>query len=182
MILRLVSACLLLALACNGAAPGPTVKRSSEGQKSAAPKLNLPQLPADQREKLLSQGIKMMLEGEHLRHRPVDDKLSKAAFDEYIEALDPGKLFLLADHVAQLRSYSDQLDDQLRAGNLELARVGAALLKERRGVVAKIISERLAKPFDFSKDEHTETDPEKVGYAQDDRELADRWRKVLKLQ
>jgi carboxyl-terminal processing protease len=84
--------------------------------------------------------------------------------------------------VAALRKLDDQLDDQIQSGDLLLARQGEALLMERRKVVGVMVAELLAKPFDFSKPETIETDPEKLDYAPDEAALRDRWRKVLKLQ
>jgi carboxyl-terminal processing protease len=142
----------------------------------------LAQLPPDPRERALAEAAAELFGREHLRRRPVDDALSREAFDVFLERLDGAKLFLLADHIAALTRYATLMDDELRAGDLELARVGAKLLADRQVAVAAIIAAHLAQPFDFSVNETIETDPDKLAFAATDEELAERWRRVLKLQ
>jgi len=172
---------LLLALACNTPS-SPGTGAPPPRTTVVSPNPGLPQVAADPREKVLAQGIKMLLETEHLRHHAIDDGVSKKAFGEYLEALDPGKFFLLESDVAELRRFSDQLDDELAAGDLELARVGAAMMRNRQEVVAKVVADVLAKPFDLDVEESVETDPKKRSFVASEEQLRDRWRKALKLQ
>lgn len=131
---------------------------------------------------MLAQGVTALLSQKHLLSRSLDDEVSRKAFGEFLDVLDGSKLFLLADEVAQLETYITRLDDDLRLGNLRFARQAAALLSARRVVVSKVIAKVLQQPFDFTVKESVETDPEKLAYAKTEAELADRWRKVLKLQ
>ncbi|HLU65964.1 MAG TPA: carboxy terminal-processing peptidase, partial [Kofleriaceae bacterium] len=149
---------------------------------SPAPAPDLPSTPADPREPLLAGGVAYMLENQHLRSHPIDDQLSRAVFAEYLERLDPAKLFLRADHVKKLRYYEDKIDDQLSERSLELARIGSALLAERRAAMAKVVADLLSRPLDFTVEETVESDPDKLSFAATDAELTDRWRKQLKLQ
>jgi carboxyl-terminal processing protease len=177
---------LLAVVACNNpnATPSPTSAETTTKPIVDAPPpgVDLPEVERDPREALLAQGFRTFLSEEHLRQRDIDDALSREAFDEYLEALDGGKLYLLSSHESQLRKMADRLDDQLAAGNLRIARMGAGLMKERRMAVAKMVATILAKPFDLDKDESVQTDPEKLTFSATDSELQDRWRKVLKLQ
>ncbi len=173
-------------LACNSpsssgkTAQGPVA--SDARTTTAPPAPPIEPVPADPREQPLAHVVKELLETQHLRHRSLDDDVSRQAFGKYIERLDGGKMFLLANHVAELEVYADRIDDEMRSGDLTLARVGAARIADRRQVVAKTIDRLLAQPFDFSVDESIETDPDKMGYAKTEAELEDRWRKLLKLQ
>jgi carboxyl-terminal processing protease len=142
----------------------------------------LVELPPDAREETLAQSLAELLTEEHVRRAPMDDKVSKETFPKYLEDLDGAKLYLLADHVEKLRAYETTIDDQLKRGNLVLARKGAGLLKERKQLVSKVVAELLAAPLDLSVDEELETDPKKYEYARDEAALRDRWRKLLKLQ
>jgi carboxyl-terminal processing protease len=189
--LRVAPLALLLALAC-GSKTSPGSARSmataSELATGNEPAVNLhiedglPELPRDPREEVLAQSVAELLVEEHVRNQALDDKVSKEAFPKFLEELDGSKLFLLAGQVEKLRVYEMTIDDQLKSGDLVLARKGAAVLKERRQVVAKLVAELLAAPFDFEQDEEVETDPKKVEYAVDDAAQRERWRKVLKLQ
>lgn len=142
----------------------------------------LPELAADPREEILAKSVAALLSEDHLMQRPIDDKVAKEAFPKYLEHLDGSKLFLLKAHVAALERDADKMDDQMLEGDLALARKGAALLKARREVVAKLVADLLSKPFDFSKAEELETDPEKRTYAETEEQLRARWQAVLKLQ
>ncbi len=178
---RLIALPLLLALAacergCGGDASDTAPPRPVTSVAG------LPSLPPDPREAVLAKSVASILERQHLSQRKLDDAVSRQAFDAFLDRLDGGKLYLLEEHVTALHSMADQLDDQLRQGDLMLARQAAALLSERREVAAKLVAELLREPLDFSDDEAIETDPEKIGYAKSEGELRDRWRRTLELQ
>lgn len=171
---------------CSNPTASPTATAAETTIKPSAapppPAVSLPEVDRDPREPLLAQGVGGFLSREHLRHRTIDDATSREAFAEYLERLDSGKLFLLGSHEVELRKLESHMDDELEAGNLRLARIGAGLLQERRKVVAAMVADILKQPFDFTKDESVQTDPEKLAFASTDTELRDRWRKLLKLQ
>ncbi len=175
---------LLLALVACGPSSQQTAPLDLSGTPQRLPDdgLGLAELPPDPREGLLAQMVGHILTEEHLRKRNIDDSLSKQAFDEYVKKLDPMKLYLLEENVATLQAYASRMDDQLRAGDLRLARVGSAMLKARQVIVAKTVSRTLTSPFDLNKAEELETDPDKIAHAVSEAALADRWRQVLKLQ
>jgi carboxyl-terminal processing protease len=138
--------------------------------------------PPDPREVKLSSIVLKLLEEEHLRHRRIDDEISRKAFDQYLDQLDPSKMFLLAADGKKLGSHAEKIDDELRAGRLELAHAGAEVFAARVAVVEKMVSDILAKPLDFSNEEFIETDPEKLQLAGSEDELRDRWRRRLELE
>jgi carboxyl-terminal processing protease len=178
---------LLWAFAFGCASPpstsGPQSRSSTSSAPIAADPLDeLPELPADAREKVLAEMTAVLLSDKHLMRRPIDDALSKKSFPNYIEQLDGAKLLLLQEHVTALSKYADRMDDELLERDLVLARKGGALVAQRRKVAAKIVSEILAKPFDFKVAEEVESDPEKLSFCQSEAELRDRWRRGLKLQ
>jgi carboxyl-terminal processing protease len=175
---------LALVAACSSSPPNPGRHEQSPGgnpaQMTAADRL--PQVAADPREKTLAEIASVLLPEKHLLRHPIDDALSKEAFPQYIEQLDGAKLFLLQEHVDTLSAYSDRMDDEVRGRDLVLARKGAALSASRRQVVAKLVAEVLATPFDFKASEEYETDPKKIAFCKTESELRDRWRGFLKLQ
>jgi carboxyl-terminal processing protease len=178
------AAAVLLALwsttaACTGASSpsGEPSQRASQSSPTARP---VP--PPDPREVKLSAIVVKLLEEEHLRHRRLDDEISQKAFDQYLDELDPSKMFLLKADADKLRKHSDRIDDELRAGRLELAHAGAELFAARVAVVEKVVSDLLARPLDFSNEEFIETDPEKMQLATTEDELRERWRRRLELE
>ncbi len=143
---------------------------------------DLPDLPADPRERVLASAASALLGHEHVLARPIDDGVSKEAFHRLIEDLDDGKLFLLEGDVQKLARLETDMDDELRAGDLVLGRKATALLASRRRVVADVIAHILAAPLDFTANESFETGAKKRAFCKTEEELAARWRSVLKLQ
>ncbi len=169
---------LALAVGCNS-----TNSSSVEPTRhSTGPTPPASTAPADPRERALTMIVGRALESDHLRHRPIDDQISEQAFDRYLDRLDPGKLFLLQQHVATLKKYRDRVDDEIHGGSLPLAHLSEEMLASRIAVVAKTVDGILQKPFDFTRDEQIETDSEKEKFCATEAELTDRWRKTLKLQ
>jgi carboxyl-terminal processing protease len=161
--------------------PSPASKPT---RKTASPQAQgkLDKRPADPRERFIAPTVARILRAEHLRSRSLDGKLSAKAFDRFIKATDYGRYFLLAKHVEALKAHRDKLGEQMMSGKLALVRQADALLRQRIAVVAKVVAAQLAKPFDFGKKEWLETDTDKRSWAKSERALAERWRKMLKLQ
>ncbi|HEU4733995.1 MAG TPA: carboxy terminal-processing peptidase [Kofleriaceae bacterium] len=164
-----------------GEAPRPTpeVQLAASSQSATAP-ARLP--PPDPREAALSAAMVQLLEQEHLLRKPIDDELSHAAFDTYMDRLDSSKMFLLRKDRDALARFSDKIDDELRSGSLELAHEGARIFVSRVEVVEKLVAELLAAPFDQTDEEWIELDPKKVEVATTEDELRDRWRRRLELE
>jgi carboxyl-terminal processing protease len=143
---------------------------------------DLPDIAPDPREPILASAATVLLTKEHVLAKPIDDAVSKEAFAKYIEELDGGKSFLLESHVQKLAKYETLMDDELRTGDLTVARKGTALISARRKVVAATVAGLLAKPLDFTTQETLQTDPKKRAFCKTEDELTARWRGVLKLQ
>jgi carboxyl-terminal processing protease len=187
---------LLLGVACNtttqskgATAPGiapiplPPAAESPPEPPQVAAELGPLEVPAaDPREARLGAAIRALLEREHVRPHSVDDEISKKAFARFMESIDPGKLILLKPQVAVLERDAARMDDQLRAGDFRLARVGASLVMRERKKVADAVAKLLEQPFDFTVAESLETDPDKLEFAADEAARIDHWRKFLKQQ
>jgi carboxyl-terminal processing protease len=130
----------------------------------------------------LSSVIVQLLEQEHLLRKKIDDVVSRAAFDTYVDRLDPTKLFLLRADRDALARHADKIDDQLHSGSLDLAHDGARIYAARVVVVDKLIQELLTKPFDHTDEEFIELDPKKIEPAANEQDLRDRWRRRLELE
>lgn len=176
--LALMAACSNPPTTTSPRSSAPTVPMSA----AVAPKDDLPALPADPREATLAEATVQLLSKQHVLRKPIDDALSKEAFPKYIEELDGAKLLLLQSDIDALSKYDASIDDELEAGDLLLARKGAALLIHRREVVTKLVADILSKPFTFTANEELETDPKKRAFAKTEEELATRWRQFLELQ
>ena len=179
-----LSLLLLALISCSPKAPGSTESKSAAKDVGLAstPTGAAEAPPPDPREKALAQLVVQLAEDEHLLRRQINDDISRQTFDAYIEGLDAGKMYLIAADRDALAKYKDKIDDELKAGSLELAHEGSARFIARVAVVEKLVAKLLEKPFDFSNEEYVEIDAEKLQLAANEAELEERWRKRLELE
>jgi carboxyl-terminal processing protease len=125
------------------------------------------------------------LEERHYAKLKYDDNLSSQHLDSYIDSLDSGKMFFLAEDVAQFEKYRTELDDQLHQGQLaagyEIFDLFQQRLESRLEKVIESLPEAVKK-MDFSVDESYPLDVDDRPWAQNDTELDERWRLHLKNQ
>ena len=80
------------------------------------------------KEKFLNEVIFRGLEGWHYAPLKLDDAFSRKAFEEFEHRLDQTKSFLIQGDIEELLPFSDRIDDQVLAGSLDVAKLGARLL------------------------------------------------------
>ena len=134
------------------------------------------------RARLLGHMLQQQLSGKHYSQKPTDDVLSKAAFDLYLKQLDFQKRFLWQEDADKLTEFRSQIDDSIRRGRLELPLVGREILNQRISQVQELVTELLQEKIDPTVVESVETDPEKLSYAANLKELSERWRQIIKAQ
>ena len=134
------------------------------------------------RNELISLMLSQQLPAQHFSHHPLDDALSRRAFDLYLRQLDPRKRFLLQADVKQLNAFATHIDDELSRGKIILPDAGMTLLNDRIGQLAKLIDPILDQGFDFDAVEYLEIEPKKLDFAENAEKLRDRWRLSLKMQ
>lgn len=118
----------------------------------------------------------------HYRETDLNDSLSSVILDNYLDALDGNKNYFLASDIKSFQKYRFEFDNDLKAGNLVPAFYMFNIYQKR-------VTERLAfaianssKEFDFDKKETYRYDRTEEPYAQNEAELDELWRKVLKSQ
>src|SRR5699024_8586285 len=105
---------------------------------------------------------------------------SAEVYEDYILALDPLKRYFLASDIKEFSEYKTKIDDQIKAGKVDLFTLTYERLQQRLEEARAFYPELLSKPFDYSTSEFIQTDYEKIDYAKNKKELKDRWRKQLK--
>ena len=115
----------------------------------------------------------------------VNDTLSSQMFDNYLEALDPGRYYFLASDIAEFETYRYELDNALRRGDLLPAyRMFNRLqhrLVERTNYVQKRINAGLSQ-LNFDTDEVIELKREDAPWSIDTGAQDDLWNRRLKSQ
>lgn len=118
----------------------------------------------------------------HYTRRELNDDISMATFDAFLQALDGNRMYFLAEDVDKFAKYRKDLDNLTQEGNLD---VPFALFNVYKQRVLERIDKILAKfdgNFDYSVDEYLESDREKAPWAKNSAELDEYWRKYLKSQ
>lgn len=132
-----------------------------------------------QRQRLLS-AVGSLLESQHYSPKTINNDFSKKLFQKYLDDLDGDKSFFLQSDIALLKKHEFTLDDEIKGAEIKFAPEAGLIYEKRLNAVAAIYKEILSKPFDFTVDESAMLDTDKLGYAADEAEQKERWRKLLK--
>ena len=123
--------------------------------------------------------VGLSLEEFHFNRKPVDDAVSAAAFEQYLNALDFGRQFLTVEDIEQLEKYREDIDNQMFSGDLAIIELGEALVKARIEQVRTYVTERISKSFSLERGGSYQTDVEKRAWARNTGELYQRWDDIL---
>ena len=178
-ILRLVALCLL---SFGSLIPLHAATAGAETATDVEPPPALSPLAAHPR---TAQIVMEQLRRNHYVDLQVNDTLSSQMFDNYLEALDPGRYYFLASDIAEFETYRYELDNALRRGDLLPAyRMFNRLqqrLVERTNYVQKRINEGLSQ-LNFDTDEVIELKREDAPWSTDAAAQDDLWNRRLKSQ
>jgi len=116
----------------------------------------------------------------HYKHFTLDDQFSEAIFERYLELLDYNRNIFTQADIDSFKAWSVQLDDQLKAGNNQIAFEVYNLSMQKRYDRFKYALSLLDKEMTFDTDESIELDRSKAVWPKDEAELNDLWRKRVK--
>ncbi|TXI30538.1 MAG: tail-specific protease [Ottowia sp.] len=114
------------------------------------------------------------------RPRALDDALSQDILKRYLEALDPGKVFLTAQDVAGFSKYATTLDDAIKSGQVDPAWAMFAVYRMRVGERIAYARGLLKGGFDFNGNERYEYDREHAPWAASGAALDTLWKQSVK--
>ncbi|MEM1080274.1 MAG: carboxy terminal-processing peptidase [Pseudomonadota bacterium] len=116
----------------------------------------------------------------HYRRLQLDDPMSERIFDQYIELLDPNKMYFMASDISDLKRYQTHLDDVLMTAELDPAFDIFNLYVRRVEERVDYAQQLLQSEFDFNVDESYYYDREDLPWADSRAELEDLWRQRVK--
>lgn len=123
------------------------------------------------------------LEKSHYNQLKYDDSLAAQHLSEYIDALDPRKLYFTAKEIEQFKARSEGLDDEVKRGELvTITDLFSAYHDRRLQRLRDLVDDLSSKiaQLDFSKDESIIVDADRISWATSTEELQERWRKQFK--
>lgn len=137
--------------------------------------------PAGKYEKILH-NVGDMLKEIHYSPKKIDDEFSKTLFKKFLtdQFVDQNKNILLQPDIQSLKKYETKLDDEILGGNVLFVPAVHELLKKRLPEVQEIYREILSKPFDFTKDESANLNPDQYDFPKTEADRKENWRKQLK--
>jgi carboxyl-terminal processing protease len=135
--------------------------------------------PTDQ-ENFVARRVSDIVAREHYRRAPLDDRLSSLILDRYLDAIDGGRSYFYASDIAEFERYRYELDDAIKAGDVEPAFVIFRRFQERSRERMSYAIELLAKKPDFDIDESFNFDREKEPWPANAVEMNELWRKRVK--
>lgn len=116
----------------------------------------------------------------HYKKFVLDDSLSNFIFNRYLNSLDHNKMFFLDSDIKEFDQYKNQLDDDIKEGQLHPAYKIFNTFKKRVNERTDYSEQLLNKGFDFTKDEKYLIDRDKETWVKDENEYDDLWRKKVK--
>ena len=122
----------------------------------------------------------MLMESKHLSRHRLDDEISQRALDTFIKELDPLKLFFYQSDVDEFMTQQNQLDDQIKRGDIRFAYDVFARFLPRVDERVNTALAMLDQPHDFSIDEEMIRDADAATFAKTPEEAEERWRQRVK--
>lgn len=127
--------------------------------------------------------IVQLLEMHHYRKLPLNDSLSSAILDSYIEVLDPSKSYFTDKDIREFEKYRFKLDDETRKGNVKPAFDIFEVFQKRYFERMDYAKQNLiAKEFNYDLHETQDMNRKDGNWAKNIKELNDIWRKMVKNQ
>jgi carboxyl-terminal processing protease len=121
-----------------------------------------------------------LLERGHMAHPHINDEIAVKWCDNFIKELDPAKYYFLKADVDEFKKEATNLDDQVKAGNIDFARKVFDRYLLRHDERYKTLVELLKHKPDFTVDEYLSDDIDKIDFPADQAEANERLRKKVK--
>jgi carboxyl-terminal processing protease len=125
-----------------------------------------------------------MLATRHYRNLPIDDQLSEAFLQKYLESLDASRMYFLQSDISSFNRFSKQFDDDIKSGNLENGFAIYRVLKQRMESRLEAVIKQLSDPqrkYDFASQEEIEIEREKSPWPKNAQEADLIWDQRIRL-
>lgn len=133
------------------------------------------------KDRLLVDLVSYVLDKLHYDPKIINNDFSIKVFDEFIQAVDYQKRFLLESDIEMLSEYKLLIDDQIKSSDITFFNTVYEKLLYRISEVEGFYEDILNEPFNFNIQEDINIDYENLNYASNLNDLKNLWRKRLKL-
>ncbi len=132
------------------------------------------------KDKLLIELLKYVLEKGHYQSQDINDQLSLKVFNSYLEMIDPQKKYFLNSDLKEFKKYEKSIDDQWLSYDLTFFNLTYNRLIQRINEVEMFMPSLFEKTFEFDSEENINVDFENLSFPKNDKERKERWRKQVK--
>jgi carboxyl-terminal processing protease len=171
---------LFIPLAVSGLCLLVLVGAGSSGAPAATGLLPEQAVAPTSQERSLAPRVAGILEQNHYRHIPIDERLSPQVLDRFLTALDSQHSYFLASDVAGFDRWRLKFGDMIHTGEIDPAYLMFYVFQQRNRERMEYALKLLDTEPDFTKDESFEFDREKAGWPADQNEMNELWRLRVK--
>jgi len=140
----------------------------------------LPPLQIQPKHAPISSNVSKLIEELHYSLPRLDNSLSSAILDRYLDMLDGNRMYFTAADVASFNRLRYELDDRTRTGDLQPVFDIFNLFRKRAGERVETAIALLATEPDYTLDETYEWDRSELPWPATDEEMNELWRKTVK--
>ena len=140
----------------------------------------LPPLQIEPKHAPISSNVSKLIEELHYSLPRLDNSLSSAILDRYLDMLDGNRMYFTAADVASFNRLRYELDDRTRTGDLQPVFDIFNLFRKRAGERVDTAIALLATEPDYTLDESFEWDRSELPWPATDEEMNELWRKTVK--
>jgi carboxyl-terminal processing protease len=135
----------------------------------------------DDKERVLMGVLEYILQNGHYSPVKINDDFSEHIYMNFIDEMDPSKRYFTQTDINEFSVYEFVIDDQFKSQDLSFFNYVYARFLERKAESVDIYREILSQPFNYQKEESLDIEYKNSAFAKNENELADLWRKQLKL-
>ncbi len=121
-----------------------------------------------------------ILEQNHYRHIPIDERLSPQVLDRFLSALDPQHSYFLASDIAGFDRWRLKFGEMIHTGEIDPAYLMFYVFQTRNRERMEFALKQLDTEPDFTRDESFEFDREHASWPTDQNEINELWRLRVK--
>ncbi len=128
----------------------------------------------------ISTNVTKLIEELHYSQPRLDDSLSSAILDEFLDTLDGNRMYFTAADVGRFSRLRYTLDERTRTGDLQPVFDVFNVFRERAGQRVEYAIELLATEPDFTLDEEFRWDRSELPWPVSEAEIQEVWRQTVK--
>ncbi len=153
---------------------------SAQALEAKLHKDDLPVLTPEVQHETASKRVTSRFTRSHYKHFSLDDDFSKAIFERYVEMLDYNRNIFTQADIDAFKDWSVELDDQLKAGNNQIAFDVYNLSMQKRFERFAYALTLLDNEIKFDNDDEIELDRSEAAWAKNESDINELWRKRVK--